>query len=106
MRIALISAILVLSMALGVVGLALRQPSVRFDEAVLVRVSPDHYEIGGKRFEGSLADQLDRYAKTSRKVSILIIGPDTVVRARAPELDHLRGNSNIRIAVFTSRVAQ
>lgn len=39
MRIALISAILVLFMALGVVGLALRQPSVRFDEAVLVRVS-------------------------------------------------------------------
>jgi hypothetical protein len=105
MRIALISAVLFLFMALGVVGLALRQPPVRFDEAVLVRVSPDHYEIRGKRFEGSLADQLDRYAKTSRKVSILIIGPDAVVRSRAPELDHLRGNSNIRIAVFTSRVA-
>jgi hypothetical protein len=105
MRIALISAVLFLFMALGVIGLALRQPSIRFDEAVFVRVSPDHYEIAGKRFEGSLADQLDRYANTSRKVSILIIGPDTVVRARAPELDHLRGHSNIRIAVFTSRVA-
>jgi hypothetical protein len=104
MRIALISAVLFLFMALGVIGLALRQPSVRFDEAVLVRVSPDHYEIAGKRFEGSLADQLDRYAKTSRKVSILIIGPDTAVRARMQELDHLRGNANIRIATFTSRV--
>jgi hypothetical protein len=103
MRIALISAVLFLFMALGVIGLALRQPSVRFDEAVLVRVSPDHYEIAGKRFEGSLADQLDRYAKTSRRVSILIIGPDTVIRARAPELDHLRSNSNIRIATVTSR---
>lgn len=105
MRIALISAVLFLFMALGVVGLALRQPPVRFDEAVLVRVSPDHYEIAGKRFEGSLADQLDRYAKTTRKVSILIIGPDTVVRTRAQELDHLRANSNIRIATFTSRAA-
>jgi hypothetical protein len=104
MRIALISAVLFLFMALGVVGLALRQPSVRFDEAVIVRVSPDHYEIAGKRFEGSLANQLDRYAKTSRKVSILIIGPDAVTRARAPELDHLRGNANIRIAVFPSHV--
>jgi hypothetical protein len=102
MRIALISAVLFLFMALGVIGLALRQPPVRFDEAVFVRVSPDHYEIAGKRFEGSLADQLDRYAKTRRKVSILITGPDAVVRARTPELDHLRGNSNIRIALFTS----
>jgi hypothetical protein len=105
MRIALMSAVLFLFMVLGVVGLALRQPPVRFDEAVFVRVSADHYEIAGKRFEGSLADQLDRYAKTSRKVSILIIGNDTVVRARAPELDHLRANSNIRIAVFTSHGA-
>jgi hypothetical protein len=102
MRIALMSAVLFLFMALAVVGLALRQPPVRFDEAVLVRVAPDHYEIAGKRFEGSLADQLDRYAKTSRKVSILIIGRDTVVRARVSELQHLRGNANIRIAVFTS----
>jgi hypothetical protein len=102
MRIALISAVLFLFMALGVVGLALRQPPVRFDEAVLVRVSPDHYDIAGKRFEGSLADQLDRYAKTRHKVSILLIGSDTVVRSREPELDHLRGNSNIRIATFTS----
>ena len=105
MRIALISAVLVLFMALGVVGLALRQPPVKFDEAVLVRVSPDHYEIAGKRFEGSLADQLDRYAMTGRKVSILLIGADTVVRGRAPELDHLRGNPNIRIAVITSHGA-
>jgi hypothetical protein len=105
MRIALISAVLFLFMALGVVGLALRQPPVRFDEAVLVRVSPDHYEIAGRRFEGSLADELDRYAKTRRKVSILIIGADPVVRARLSELDHLRGNSNIRIVTFTSHAA-
>jgi hypothetical protein len=105
MRIALISAVLFLFMALGVVGLALRQPSVRFDEAVFVRVSPDHYEIAGKRFEGSLADQLDRYALTNRRVSILIIGADTVVKARAPELNHLRRNPHIHIAVFTSHVA-
>jgi len=104
MRIALISSVLFLFMALGVVGLALRQPSVRFDEAVFVRVAPDHYEIAGKRFQGSLADQLDRYARTSRRVSILIIGSDTVVRAREPELDHLRRNPHIHIAVFTSRV--
>jgi hypothetical protein len=105
MRIALISAVLFLFMALGVVGLALRQPPVRFDEAVLVRVSPDHYEIAGRRFEGSLADELDRYVNTRRKVSILIVGPDPVVRARLSELDHLRSNSNIRIATFTSRTA-
>jgi hypothetical protein len=103
MRIALISAALFLFMALAVVGLALRQPSVRFDESVLVRLSPDHYEIAGKRFEGSLADQFDRYAKNGQKISILLIGSDAVVRAREPELDHLRGHSNIRIAVFTSR---
>jgi hypothetical protein len=105
MRIALISAVLFLFMALGVIGLALRQPPVRFDEAVFVRVAPDHYEIAGKRFEGSLADQLDRYARTNRKVSILIVGSDTVVKARAPELDHLRHNPNIHIAVFASHVA-
>jgi hypothetical protein len=85
--------------------LALRQPPVRFDEAVLVRVSSDHYVIAGKRFEGSLADQLDRYAKTSRRVSILMVGSESVLRARAPELDHLRGNSHIRIAVFASHGA-
>lgn len=84
-------------MVLGVVGLALRQPSVRFDEAVLVRVFPDHYEIAGRRFYGSLADQLDRYADTSRKVSIVIMGPENVVRTRLPELDRLKGNSNIHI---------
>jgi hypothetical protein len=105
MRIALISAVLVLFMALGVVGLALRQPPVKFDVAVLVRVAPDHYEIAGKRFEGSLADQLDRYAMTGRKVSILLIGSDTVVRAREPELSRLRSNPNIRIAVVTSHGA-
>jgi hypothetical protein len=104
MRIALISAVLFLFMALAVVGLALRQPPVRFDEAVFVRVSLDHYEIAGRRFEGSLADQLDRYAKTSRKVSILIVGSDTVVKARAPELDHLRRNRNVHIAFFASHV--
>jgi hypothetical protein len=106
MRITLIAAVAIVFMSLGVVGLALRQPSVRFDEAVLVRVSPDHYEIGGKRFGGSLADQLDRYASTTRKISIVIIGSETVVRARAPELDHLRGNSNIHIAEVTPRVVR
>jgi hypothetical protein len=105
MRIALISAVLFLFMALGVVGLALRQPSVRFDEAVFVRVSPDHYEIAGKRFEGSLADQLDRYALANHRLSILIIGSDAVVKARAPELDHLRHNPHIHIGVFTSHAA-
>jgi hypothetical protein len=105
MRIALISAVLFLFMALGVVGLALRQPPVRFDEAVFVRVAPDHYVIAGKRFEGSLADQLDHYAKTRSKVSILIVGADTVIKARAPELDVLRRNPNIHIAVFASDVA-
>jgi hypothetical protein len=102
MRIALISAVLFLFMALGVIGLALRQPPVRFDEAVFVRVSRDHYEIAGKRFEGSLADQLGRYADTRSKVSILIIGPEAVVRARTSELERLRHNSNIRIADFVS----
>ncbi len=105
MRIALISGVLVLFMALGVVGLALRQPPVKFDEAVLVRVAPDHYEIAGKRFEGSLADQLDRYAMTGKKVSILLIGSDSVVRAREPELSRLRTNPNIRIAIMTSHGA-
>jgi hypothetical protein len=105
MRIALISAVLFLFMALGVVGLALRQPPVRFDEAVFVRVSPDHYEIAGKRFEGSLANQLDRYAGTNRRVSISIIGSESVVKARAPELDHLRGNPHVHITVFVSQVA-
>ena len=104
MRIALISAVLFLFMALGVVGLALRQPPVRFDEAVFVRVSPDH-EIAGKRFEGSLANQLDRYAGTNRRVSISIIGSESVVKARAPELDHLRGNPHVQITVFVSQVA-
>jgi hypothetical protein len=106
MRIALIGAVAIVFMALGVVGLALRQPSVRFDEAVLVRVSADHYEIGGKLFNGSLADQLDRYAVTSRRVSIVIIGSETAIRARARELDHLRGKSNIHIATVTSRTGQ
>jgi hypothetical protein len=106
MRIALISAVLFLFMALGVVGLALRQPPVRVDEAVFVRVSRDHYEIAGKRFDGSLADQLDRYALTTRKVSILVVGADAVIKARARELDHLRRNPNIHIAVFASHVAQ
>jgi hypothetical protein len=105
MRIALTSAVLFLFMVLGVVGLALRQPSIRFDEAVFVRVSPDHYEIAGKRFEGSLAGQLDRYAGTSRKVSILIVGSDAVIKARAPELDNLRRNPHIHIAVFASHAA-
>jgi hypothetical protein len=81
----------------------LRQPSVRFDEAVLVRVFANYYEIAGKRFDGSLADQLDRYADTRRKISIVIIGSETVIRARAPELDHLRGNLNIHIATIASR---
>jgi hypothetical protein len=102
MRIALIGAVAIVFMALGVVGLVLRQPSVRFDEAVLVRVSANHYEIGGKLYDGSLADQLDRYANTSRKISIVIFGSDSVVRARAPELDHLRGKANIHIATVTS----
>jgi hypothetical protein len=106
MRIALMAGVAIVFMALGVVGLALRQPSVRFDEAVLVRVSPNHYEIAGKRFDGSLADQLDRYANTNRKISIVIIGSESVVRARAPELDHLRGNSNIHIATVASRGVQ
>ncbi|HEX4210425.1 MAG TPA: hypothetical protein VHY56_08535 [Candidatus Binataceae bacterium] len=106
MRTALIAAIAIVFMSLGVVGLALRQPSVRFDEVVLVRVSPDHYEIGGKRFDGSLADQLDRYANSSHKISIVIIGSEPGVRARAAELDHLRGNSNIHIAAVTPRVVQ
>jgi hypothetical protein len=106
MRIALMSAVLFLFMALGVVGLALRQPPVRFDEAVLVRVAPDHYEIAGKRFQGSLAEQLDRYAKTRNKISILIIGTDAVIKARAPELDNLRRNPNIRIAIFASHVGR
>jgi len=104
MRIALTGAVLLLFMALGIIGLALRQPSVRFDEVVFVRVSSDHYEIAGKRFEGSLADQLDRYIGTSRKVSIMIIGSDAVIRARAPELDHLRHNPHIHIALSASQV--
>ena len=106
MRIALTSAVLFIFMALGVIGLALRQPAVRFDEAVFVRVAPDHYEIAGKRFEGSMADQLDRYAMTNRRVSILIIGADAVIKARAPELDHLRRNPHIHIAVFASHVTR
>jgi len=104
MRIALMSAVLFIFMALGVVGLGLRQPTVRFDEAIFVRVSPDHYEIAGKRFDGSLADQLDRYALTNRRVSILIIGADNVIKARSPELNHLRRNPHIHIAVFSSHV--
>jgi hypothetical protein len=98
MRIALMAAVAMVLMALGAIGLALRQPTIRFDEVILVRVYPNYYEIAGKRFEGSLADQLDRYADTQRKTSIVIIGADSATRARAPELDHLRKNSNIHIA--------
>jgi hypothetical protein len=36
----------------------------------------------------------------------LIIGADTVIKARTPELDHLRRNPNIHIAVFASHVTR
>ncbi len=70
-------------------------------QTVRVRVFADHFEMDGKRFEGSLATQLDRYADSKGVVSIFIVGDAEVVEARMPELAHLSGKPNIRLQIGT-----
>lgn len=68
------------------------------EERVVVVVYGDHYEIGGHRFEGPLSGQLDRYAEVKHAVSIHLTGDPAVVSARIPELGHIMGKPNIKMA--------
>jgi hypothetical protein len=100
MRIALLVAAAIV-VALAWIGVNARLNATaesREDESVRVLVYADHYEIGGHRFEGPLAAQLDRYADAGHKVSIHLSGDPSIVSARVPELPHLMGRPNIRMA--------
>ena len=100
MRITLLvaAAIVLVSACIGVN--AFLKPAAKLDagESVRVLVFADHYEIGGHRFEGPLAAQLDHYAEVGHKVSISLSGDPSVVSARIPEVAHLMGRPNIRVA--------
>jgi hypothetical protein len=100
MRIALLVAAAIV-VALAWIGVNARLKTAAgsgSDELVRVLVFADHYEIGGHRFEGPLAAQLDRYADADHKVSIHLSGDPSVVAARVPELAHLMERPNIRMA--------
>jgi hypothetical protein len=100
MRIALLVAAAIV-VALAWIGVNARLNATaesREDESVRVLVYADHYEIGGHRFEGPLTAQLDRYADAGHKVSIHLSGDPSIVSARVPELAHLMGRPNIRMA--------
>jgi hypothetical protein len=100
MRIALlVAAAIVVSLAwIGVNARLKTTAESGEDETVRVLVYTDHYEIDGHRFEGSLATQLDRYADAGHTVSIHLSGDPSVVSARVPEVAHLMGRTNIRMA--------
>jgi hypothetical protein len=68
------------------------------EERVVVAVYADHYDIGGRRFEGPLSGQLDRFADVKHTVSIHLTGDPAVVSARIPELGHLMDKANIKMA--------
>lgn len=68
------------------------------EERVVVVVYTDHYEIGGRRFEGPLSGQLDRYTDVKHIVSIHLTGDFTVVSSRISELRPLMGKPNIKMA--------
>jgi hypothetical protein len=76
------------------------------EEIVRVKVFSDHYEIDGTRYDGALSAQLDRYADSSQRVAIVLMGSDPDVKARLPELAHLSRNSNVSISTITMRVAK
>jgi hypothetical protein len=100
MRIALLvaAAIVLVSAWIGVNAFLKPSAKLDYDESVRVLVFADHYEIGGHRFDGPLAAQLDRYADVDHKVSISLSGDPSVVSARIPELARLMGRPNIRVA--------
>jgi hypothetical protein len=73
-------------------------------QTIRVNVFPDHYVIDGRRYDGPLSGQLDKYANSQQRVWIILSGSDPDIAARLPELAHLNGNPSVSISVVTMRV--
>jgi hypothetical protein len=101
MRATVLPTALALAIVGGTAGCAKPHTNV---QAVRVNVFSDHYEIDGQSYHGPLSAQLDKYAHSSQRISIVLNGSNADVQARLPELARLSGNSNVSVAVVTMRV--
>jgi hypothetical protein len=100
MRIFILIAVAIALVSVGMAFNARLNQSSKQDaeERVFVVVYADHYDIDGRRFEGPLSGQLDRYIEVKHTVSIHLRGDPKVVSSRIPEIAHLTGKPNIKMA--------
>ena len=68
------------------------------DVEINVGVFPDHYEVDGVRFDGSLGPHFERYATTTSRVQINLEGDNDVIDSRLLELSRVMNNPNVHVA--------